>query len=411
MTNREWFARAKYGLFIHFGLYALLGGEYRGRRTHNIAEWIMHDFDIPVSEYEQLALQFDPVNFDADRIARQAKGWGMEYIVITAKHHEGFALWDSEASDYNCAKASPCHRDLIREMAEACRKYGLQLGLYYSQAQDWHHPGGFSYRRDNSHKDYQRYLDEKCMPQLRELLTGYGPLCLVWFDTPMDTTPAQSKAMADLVHALQPDCLISGRIGNDLGDYLTLADNLIPRLPIDRLWEVPATTNETWGYNRYDDHWKSPQEIIKILVRICAQGGNYLLNIGPDGSGAFPQEAEQILDEVSRYVSANREAIVGTRAMKLYPYEPTWGDLTMKDYHLYVHIYKPQKIIGLMNIRAHVKRVTILETGQALPFECLDACEGNGMLEFILPEDYHDRGYYVVDIEMNDKEATFEPIM
>lgn len=217
-TKMPWFKEGKFGLFIHWGLYSLLGGVYKGETTRGVAEWIMDTLQIPVSEYEKLAEEFNPVNFDADEIVRKAKEWGMKYVVFTSKHHEGFAMYDSKVSDYNVVKATPCHRDILKELQNACEKYDMKLGLYYSQAQDWHEPNGLAAGRDNSHKDYQYYLDHKVKPQLKELLTNYGKIALIWFDTPLSTTKEQSRELFDTIKSIQPDCIVSGRIGNDLGE-------------------------------------------------------------------------------------------------------------------------------------------------------------------------------------------------
>ena len=247
-TKQQWFKEAKFGLFIHFGLYALLAGEYKGQKTENIAEWIMNDLDIPAEEYEKLAQQFNPVNFDPKMIVSKAKSWGMRYIVLTSKHHEGFAMYDSKCSSYNIMN-TPYGRDLLKELKDECDRQGMKMGLYYSQAQDWDDPDGYMARRDNSKKNFRRYLDEKCIPQLKEILTQYGDIALIWFDTPMGTTPEESRELVDVVKSIQPNCIVSGRIGNGLGEYMTTADNFIPRLPFEGDWEAPSTINETWGYN------------------------------------------------------------------------------------------------------------------------------------------------------------------
>ena len=180
-TKQQWFKDAKFGLFIHWGLYSILAGEYKGQKTDRIAEWIMNDLNIPVEEYEKLAEEFNPVEFDAEKIVKKAKEWGMRYIVFTAKHHEGFAMYHSRCSKYNVVDATPFGRDVLKELKQACDKYDMKLGIYYSQAQDWHDPDGFQFRKDDSGKDYQAYLDRKCMPQLREILTDYGKIALIWF--------------------------------------------------------------------------------------------------------------------------------------------------------------------------------------------------------------------------------------
>lgn len=409
-TKQQWFKEAKFGLFIHWGLYALLGGEYKGRKTDRIAEWIMNYLDIPVDEYEQLAKEFNPVNFDADMIARKAKEWGMKYIVFTSKHHEGFAMWDSKCSDYNVVKATPYGKDIVRQLKDACDKYGLKLGFYYSQAQDWHDPDGFMYKKDNSKKDYQAYLERKCYPQLRELLTEYGEIALIWFDTPMDTTEEQSREMIRIVKELQPNCIISGRIGHGLGEYMTTADNFIPLLPFEGDWEVPATLNDTWGYNKDDHNWKKPEDIIQLLAKINGRGGNYLLNIGPMGDGSIPEESIRILDKVGGYVSRNAEAIFATKRLGIYAYEIDWGVLTCRDYKLYLHVFKEKRRVELLNVGNKVKKAYILENGLELEYLDIPACEGNGLIEVEIPEAYQDKKNYVICLETEEKDPVFEPI-
>lgn len=410
-TKQQWFKDAKFGLFIHWGLYALLAGEYNGRKTDRIAEWIMNDLDIPVEEYEKLASQFNPVEFDAEMIVRKAKEWGMKYIVFTSKHHEGFAMWDSKCSDYNVVKATPYGRDIVRQFREACDKYDMKLGFYYSQAQDWHDPDGYIHRKDNSKKNYRAYLERKCFPQLRELLTEYGDVALIWFDTPMGTTKEESQKMVDLVKSLQPNCIVSGRIGNELGEYMTTGDNFIPRLPYEGDWEVPATLNDTWGFNKDDHKWKDPEEIIRLLVKINSRGGNYLLNIGPEASGHVPDESIRILDEVGKYVNENEEAIFGTKRVGIYAYELDWGMLTRKDHKLYVHVFKPRRRVELINIANKITGAYLVADKRELEFKTSMTCEGNSAIDVELPEDYFDRKYFSVCLEMEEEEPIFEPII
>ncbi len=408
-TKQQWFKEAAYGLFVHWGLYALLAGEYQGRRTENIAEWIMNDLDIPAAEYEKLAKEFDPKDFDADELVRRAKeDWGMKYLVFTSKHHEGFAMYHSACSDYNVQDASPCGRDILKELQLACEKYGMKLGLYYSQAQDWHDPDGYMHRKDNSGKDYQAYLERKCFPQLRELLTGYGPIALVWFDTPMETTPEQSEAMIKLVKELQPDCIVSGRIGNNMGEYMTTGDNFIPRLPYEGDWEVPATVNDTWGFSRFDTNWKRPEDIIRLLVKINGRGGNYLLNVGPDARGNVPERCAEVLNEVGTYVRANGEALFGTKSAGVYPYELDFAEFTCKDHRLFVHVFAPVAHIDLYKCANHVKRVYLLETGEDIPFERTKSCEKDSVTIIPLPEHLRDRAYYCLGLELEERDLIFE---
>lgn len=409
-TKQQWFKDAKFGLFIHWGLYSLLAGEYNGKKTDHIAEWIMNYLDIPVEEYEKLAEQFDPVNFDADAIVKRAKEWGMKYIVFTSKHHEGFAMYHSECSPYNVVDATPCKRDILKELQLACEKYDMKLGLYYSQAQDWHDPDGYVAKKDNSKKDYKAYLERKCMPQLREILTNYGEIALIWFDTPLATTEEESKEMAKLVKELQPNCIISGRIGNGLGEYMTTGDNFIPRLPFEGDWEVPATLNDTWGFNKDDHNWKDANEIIQLLVKINSRGGNYLLNIGPDGTGRVPQESIDILNKVGKYVRTNEEAIFATKRVPVNPYELTWGELTCKEHHLYAHVFHKVPRVEILNINNKVKRAYLLETGEELDFIVGRTCEGDGFINIELPAEYKEKTYYCIGMELEEEMPIFHDI-
>jgi alpha-L-fucosidase len=314
----EWFRHDKFGLFIHWGLYAIPAGYWKGERSPGIGEWVMHRMKIPVTEYEQLAHQFNPVKFDADAWAQLAADAGMKYVVITSKHHDGFALFRSAASKYNVYDATPFHRDVIQELAAACAKRGLRFGVYYSQSQDWHEPGGAGNNWDfpeNDVKDkdgsFDAYLQQKVEPQLRELLTNYGPLCLIWFDTPQLMAKGdRARRLTDIVRTLQPATLIDGRLGK-VGDYRSTGDNVIPPKASDDAWETPATINHTWGFRSDDHNWKSPGEIIFKLVDIVAKGGNYLLNVGPTAEGVIPQPSQDNLREVGRWLQANGEAIYG----------------------------------------------------------------------------------------------------
>jgi alpha-L-fucosidase len=311
-----WFHEAKYGLFIHWGLYAIPAGEWKGRRIPGIGEWIMFRAKIPVSEYEQLAKQFNPVKFKADEWVQLAKDAGMKYIVITSKHHDGFALYDSKVSKYDVVDATPFKRNILKELADACAKQGMRLGFYYSQAQDWHDPNGVGNTWDfgpDEKKDFDKYLREKAEPQVRELLTGYGPVALVWFDTPRMMTPERAQRFTDIVRSLQPKTLIDGRLGA-AGDYVTTGDNVIPPKVLSEAWEVPATINHTWGYKSYDHDWKSPGTIIFKLVDIVSKGGNYLLNVGPMADGVIPEPSQYVLRSAGEWLKVNGEAVYGAGA-------------------------------------------------------------------------------------------------
>ncbi len=409
--DKSWFLEAKYGLFIHFGLYALLGGEYQGRTNRGNAEWIQNDLDIPVEVYARLAERFDPVEWDADDLVRQARDWGMRYIVFTAKHHEGFAMYDTHVNGYSSVAAAPCRRDFVEELAGACRRYGLRLGLYYSQSQDWHDPNGYMYRKDNSAKDFGAYLRGKCMGQLRELLTRYGEISILWFDTPLDMTEEESRSLVELVEELQPACLINGRVGNGLGDYRNTGDNFLPRLALEGGWEVPATLNDTWGYCRRDEKWRSPKDIIRNLIRIVSRGGNYLLNVGPTDTGAIQPAARERLEAVGEYLRVNGEAVYGTDIFPFYPYELSWGELTCRRHWIYLHVFEPKKVLELNKMRAKIQEAYIL--GQGRRFRAFDAksCGEDWMLRFELPEEWYDRSFYCIAARIEEEYPHIEPMV
>ena len=309
----KWFHEAKYGLFIHWGLYAIPAGEWKGQRIPGIGEWIMNRAKIPVAEYALLARQWNPTKFDADAWAQMAKDAGMKYIVITSKHHDGFALYDSKVSRFDVVDATPSHRDILKELQAACVKGGIRLGYYYSQSQDWHEPNGAGNDWDfgpDDKKNYDNYLQEKAEPQVRELLTSYGPVALLWFDTPRMMTGDRAHRFTRLVRSVSPDTLIDGRLGVD-GDYMTTGDNVIPADAQSTPWEVPATINHTWGYRKDDPDWKSPGDITFKLVDIVSKGGNYLLNVGPMADGVIPQASQDTLRAVGSWLKKNGEAVYG----------------------------------------------------------------------------------------------------
>ncbi|MDI9519907.1 MAG: alpha-L-fucosidase [Bacillota bacterium] len=405
-----WWAEGKFGLFVHWGLYAVLAGAYKGRRTKNIAEWIMHDLKIPKAEYEKLAAQFDPEGFDADALVKTARDAGMRYVVFTAKHHDGFAMFDSKADPYNIVAATPCGRDVAMDFRRACDKYGLKLCFYYSQAQDWHHPGGIEEEVCDPNPKFREYLDQKCIPQLKELLTNYGDIGLIWFDTPMQMTKAESEELADLVRQLQPDCLISGRVGHGLGDYMTTGDNFLPLLPYHRPFEVPATINHTWGFSDYDRHWKNPKFLIRSLVKSVSRGGNYLLNVGPDKHGRVPEESIRVLEAMGRFMKTNSEALYGAIPTPVYPYDVgDWCLLTAKPHTLYLHLFEKRKDIYLLSIANTPLKAMVLASGEELPITLRTTCEGDSSWRMPWPKADIGNGL-VVKVELAEENILFEPL-
>lgn len=315
----KWFLDDGFGMFIHWGVYSDPAGEWKGRHSGNYAEWLMHNVRIPVEEYErEIAAKFNPVDFDAEEWVRLAKLAGMRYIVITAKHHDGFAMYHSEVSPFNIVDFTPFDRDPMKELAEACAAAGIRLCFYYSQTIDWHHPdgeGNFWDYPDRDSKDFAGYLEEKVFPQVEELLTNYGPIGLMWFDTPGQISREQSRELVELVRSLQPDCLVNSRVGHNQGDYMEMGDNWLPAPgeTIHGAWETSATMNHSYGYKKSDTNWKSSTRMIHDLILVVSKGGNYLLNVGPTGRGVIPQPSVERLKDIGEWMDVNNEAIYYTR--------------------------------------------------------------------------------------------------
>ncbi len=325
------FRTGHYGLFMHWGLYSQLAGQWKGKTYYGIGEWLMNPrmAGIPVSEYMDIAKTFNPDQFDAKAIVQLAKDAGMTYIVITSKHHEGFAMFKS-AYPFNIVDASPFHRDPMKELAEACREAGLGFGFYYSHNQDWTAPGGSGGPKQNpdgTPATFEQYFRQKCYPQVKEICTQYGPLEIIWFDTPGDMPKELVVELHDLVRSAQPKALLGSRIGYGMGDYETLGDMEVPQEKVGGLWESCDTSNDSWAYAWYDTNWKEPREILKRLVSTVARGGNYLLNCGPDGKGAIPDQCQKFLREAGRWIQANPEVIRGASPSP-WNHAMPWGDVT-----------------------------------------------------------------------------------
>jgi alpha-L-fucosidase len=336
--NVGWFTNAKFGMFIHWGLYSKLAGEWKDKRYYGSGEWIMSQAKIPVAEYKMEAQTFNPVKFNADEWAQLAKDAGIKYMVITAKHHEGFAMYDSKVSDFDIVDATPYKRDPMKALAEATRKRGIQFGFYYSQFQDWYEPNGGrnSWDFDEKKKDYQKYYQEKAIPQLKELMTNYGPLGIVWFDTPGGMNKEQTQEFIGGLRKLQPNSLFSSRVGHGLGDYRDFGDSEVPSTPIKGAWESIYTHNDSWGFIKHDMNFKTSHEIIQLLANVASKGGNLMLNVGPDGEGNIPEYSAKYLREVGKWIDKNGESIYGS-TYGLIPAQP-WGVSTSKPSKQFLHV-------------------------------------------------------------------------
>lgn len=341
-ARMAWWRDARFGMFIHWGVYAVPAGVYQGEQIPGIGEWIMST-RIPVDEYKSYAEEFNPVNYDPEGWAALAKEAGMRYMVITSKHHDGFALYPSDVTDWDIADASPYGKDLLAPLAEAARAEGLKFGLYFSQAQDWVHPGGIKRRGvwDEAQRgDVDSYFEEIAIPQAREILTRYQPDVL-WWDTPETITQAQTDKFAALL-PLAPGIITNNRLGGGyMGDTETPEQFVPPTGFDDRDFEVCMTMNGTWGYKSWDHNWKSPTEIIRKLSDIASKGGNFLLNIGPKADGTIPEPSVEILKEVGAWMDVNGEAIYGTSASPFGRFP--WGRSTVQPNDegatVYLHVF------------------------------------------------------------------------
>jgi alpha-L-fucosidase len=316
----KWWQDGKFGLFLHWGLYSI--GQWN-EKPQKGNEHFMFVERIPLQEYAKIGASFNPLHFNADRWVQTAKDAGMKYIVITAKHHDGFAMFNSPSDTYNIVKATPYHHDPMLDLATACKKYGVKLCFYYSLGRDWASPDA-SWTKEGSKagntwdfpneqvKDNNKYIELKVKPQLKELLIQYGPVGAIWFDTPEGTTPTQSESLRKLILSLQPNCIINSRVGNGFGDYAVSEQKIIAGAET-KPWESCITMSGKWGFSKFDKAWKSPELLVRNLVEIVCKGGNLLLNVGPDSLGDFPEQSTQNLQAIGKWMKTNSEAIYGTQ--------------------------------------------------------------------------------------------------
>jgi alpha-L-fucosidase len=381
-ARMEWWREARFGMFIHWGVYSVPAGIHNGQPVDGIGEWIMDKAKIPIPEYEQYAQRFNPVGFDAEAWVKIAKNAGMKYIVITAKHHDGFCMWDSQVSTYDIVDFTPIKRDVLKELAAACQKQGIRLCFYYS-IMDWHHP-------DARRRRFPKYRDNYMIPQLKELLGGsYGDIGVLWFDGEWirEWTEPQGKALYGMLREIKPDLIINNRVGKGrtgmlgmnreggfAGDFGT-PEQKIPAKGfapgVD--WESCMTMNDTWGYKSDDHNWKSTKTLIQQLIDIASKGGNYLLNVCPTADGLIPEPSVERLEDIGAWMAVNSESIYGTQASPFPKLD--WGRCTQKKRDsgttLYLHVFKWPKdgkllVPGLGN---EVESAMLLATNEEMKFE------------------------------------------
>jgi len=399
------FSDGNYAMFIHWGVYAQLANEWKGETYYGIGEWIKHKnmAGISVEEYKQVARSFNPVNFYADEIVTLAKNAGMKYIIITSKHHDGFAMFHSKVSEFNIVDATPFGRDPMKELAEACKKQGLGFGFYYSQNQDWTAPGGAGGPKkdsDGNEVSFEQYFESKCLPQVKEITTEYGDIVLVWFDTPGRIPKKNVEQLVAEVRKNQPNALVSGRVGHGMGDYQTFGDMEIPFSNIDGMWETVDVTNDSWGYAWYDKNWKSPKLILENVISTVARGGTYMLNIGPKGDGSIPEAASYILLRSGEWLKKYPQVVYGADPSP-WDHKMPWGDVTKKDKKLFLSVYDWPNSgkLYLPGLKTEIAEAKLLvgESSKKLEYTL-----HNGWLVFDMPYEKPDQLVSVIELTLTE---------
>jgi alpha-L-fucosidase len=379
----KWWREARFGMFIHWGVYVVPAGTYQGKQIRGIGEWIMNRGKIPVAEYQAFAKAFNPVKYNPDQWVQLAKEAGVKYIVITSKHHDGFALFDSKATDWDVVHATPYGKDLLQPLAKACAKHGIRLGFYYSQAQDWCHPGGaasgghWDKAQDGDMDDYLRNI---AVPQVKEILSHYGKISVLWWDTPVGMTKERAEMLLPLIR-LQPGIIVNNRLGGGYRGDTETPEQYIPATGYpDRDWETCMTMNGTWGYKSYDQDWKPAATLIRNLVDIASKGGNYLLNVGPTSEGLIPEPSVERLRAIGQWMRVNGESIYATTAS---PFRRLpWGRCTTKlnanGAALYLQVFNwptDGKLI-VPGLRNRINGAYLLADKKKQPLEAADTVGG-----------------------------------
>jgi alpha-L-fucosidase len=405
------FDESNFGMFIHWGLFSHLGGVWKDKTYYGIGEWIMNPrvANIPPSEYMEIAKDFNPSDFDAKKIAQLAKDAGMKYIIITSKHHEGFAMFESKASTFNIVDATPFARDPMKELSAACHELGLGFGFYYSHYQDWTAPGGHGgpeTNEDGTPATFKKYFYEKCKPQVSEICSNYGEIDFVWFDTPGDMPKEFVVELASLVRKLQPNAMLCSRIGHGMGDYASKGDMEVPPRNISGLWETCDTNNDSWSYAWYDNNFKSPKETLNRLIATVGRGGTYLFNIGPDSNGNVPVIGMKFLEETGKWIRKYPQVIYGAGASP-WGHALAWGDVTTNGNSLFLSVLEwPQDgKLYLPGLKSKIVSAEILkgENSKEISFE-----QENGWTVFKVPFKPADSPVSVIEVKLASEAGVAE---
>ena len=387
----KWFTDARFGMCIHWGIYSGAEGYWKGEKLRNdndYAEWIYYRNRIDKEEYLTLLDRFDWDEINTEEWVLLAKRSGMKYVTLTAKHHDGFGLWDSNVSNYDLGDYTIPKRDIVKKLADACKKHGLKLGLYYSHWVDWEHEYGWDHNKEItgiSPEQYDKYWQEKVIPQMRELLTNYGEISMIWFDmwihhSQTVVTKKQLLQLKGLIRELQPNCLVNSRLGLSVEedpdvDFKELGDNSLGNKKEEFPWQSPATVAHSWGFHATDNDWKSTTSLLKALINNVSLNGNLLLSIGPRANGAVPVEISQRLLEMGNWLELNGESIYGAHAFDLPKDQHDWGKITSKKTptgtKIYLHIFNwpLNKELYLTGIKTKPEKVYLLSDKQMSPIK------------------------------------------
>jgi len=424
----DWFEEARYGMFIHWGLYSAAEGLWKGeklRYLNNYAEWIRYRNRISKEAYGTLAKRFVWDRIDPEQWVLLAKKSGMKYVIITAKHHDGVALWDTKTGSYSLPKLSGTDRDVIREMADACRRHGMKLGFYYSHWIDWEHPGAWDHNQELtgrvSDAQFDQYWQQKAIPQLRELLTGYGDIAIMWFDMwiPYERSilrREQLEQAVSLIRELQPQCLINSRLGLPTDakyvDFETLGDNVFGSAYTDHPWETPGTIARSWGYNGQETAWKSTSQLFSSLIGNVALNGGFTLNIGPRADGSVPQESISRLDDIGNWLQKYGESVYGNTGLALRADQHDWGKITRAkgSNTVYLHVFN-WPLDGLLRVSGIGSRPQNIELLTPTGSQPLVFYQKGPLMHVLLPAAAPDPFVSVFRVDYGEGEVDLKPKM